>query len=827
MKHFETPMMKQYASIKSQYTDCILLFRLGDFYEMFLEDAEIGSKVLDITLTARNKGKDGAIPMCGVPFHASDAYISKLVKNGHKVAICEQIGTPQESGEIVERDVIRVVTPGTIVDENMLENKSNNYVLSLSIDKKKNLLALAYADISTGDFIIKESQLKPQTIDQNTFLTSKIIDIDPSEILLKDDLYNDSDLLKKLKNSTKTNISKAIESNSNHVENLSYIKDFFKVKSLEVFSIDENDLAIIDAIKQLLEYLMYTQKDKLFHIKKIKNESNSEYMQLDFGTINNLEIFYSNKRRETSTNTFSLIETLDKTYTAMGGRLLKSWISSPLFNLEKIQRRLDIVEHISENHRLREKIQENLKHIADIERLVSKVGTNTANARDLIGLSNSLQLTSNLLEIIIDDKVLNENLYRNLISDIKDVSDLIKNKIRDEPPVSIHVGGMIKENVDQGLDDIKESIKDSKDWISQLELIEKKATGISTLKVGFNSVFGYYIEVSKANSTHVPVHYIRKQTLVNSERYITDDLKFREDIVLNAEEKINKIELEIFQALLIELLNFTSSIQKSARIIGNIDCLQCFAAVSIENNYVKPKIYSAPHFSLILNEARHPVIEKSIGMSEFTPNSTNFNKKEFIHLITGPNMSGKSTYIRQIALIQIMAQAGSFVPASVADISIVDGIFTRIGAGDAIAQGLSTFMVEMIETAKILNNATENSLIILDEVGRGTSTADGLSIAKAITEFIHNKIKAKTLFATHFHELTTLDQKLKSLKNYHIEAISEGSDIKFLHKVEKGGTDKSYGIEVAKLAGIPDEVIDRAKELLNQSSNPQLKLNLF
>ena len=824
MKHFETPMMKQYAFIKKQYADCILFFRLGDFYEMFLEDAEIGSKVLDITLTARNKGKDGAIPMCGVPFHASDAYISKLVKNGYKVAICEQIGTPQESEDLVERDVIRVVTPGTIIDENMLENKSNNYVLTISIDKKKNQLSMAYADISTGDFIIKETSLISNSVDENTYLASRISDINPSEILLNKDLYHNSDLLKKIRNSIKTNISKSIESVSNHSENISYIKNFFKIKSLEVFNINENDASLVEATKQLLEYLMYTQKDKLFHIKKIRNESKSESMQIDFGTINNLEIFYSNRRRESSGNSFSLIDTIDKTYTAMGGRLLKTWITNPLTKLEKIKNRLDIVENIFNNHKVREKIQDNLKHIADIERLISKIGTNTANARDLIGLSNSLILTTKLIDVINEHKVFKEKLVYDENS-IKKTIDLIATTIKSEPPVSIHIGGMIKENVDQTLDDIKESIRESKEWISQLESIEKKETGISTLKVGFTSVFGYYIEVSKANSAHVPSYYIRKQTLVNSERYITDDLKYREDIVLNAEEKINKIELEIFQKLLIELLEFTPSLQDVARIVGQIDCLQSFSTSAIENNYVKPNIFDALHFDTELIEARHPVIEKSIGMSEFTPNSTTFTKKEFVHLITGPNMSGKSTYIRQIALIQIMAQAGSFVPATKANISIVDGIFTRIGAGDAIAQGLSTFMVEMIETAKILNNATKNSLIILDEVGRGTSTTDGLSIAKSVIEFIHNKIKAKTLFATHFHELISLDQKLKSLKNYHIKALSTGSDIKFLHKVEKGGTDKSYGIEVAKLAGIPDEVIARAKELLNQTSNPQLKLS--
>ena len=593
--------------------------------------------------------------------------------------------------------------------------------------------------------------------------------------------------------------------------------NFFKVKTLEVFNLDENNVTQLNAIRKLLEYLLYTQKDKLFHVKKIVNESNSESMKLDYGTINNLEIFYSNKRKESSENTFSLIDTLDKTYTAMGGRLLKSWISTPLFNEKKIQKRLDTVEEIINNHNFRNEIQSNLKHILDIERLVSKIGTSTANARDLIGLSNSLNLTSKLIELLCENKIIDRNKTKSVSENIKNAEKLITNKIKDEPPASIHVGGMIKKNVDQSLDDIKDSIKESKDWISQLESSERRNTGISKLKVGFNSVFGYYIEVSKANTTFVPDHYIRKQTLVNSERYITEDLKYREDIVLNAEEKINKIELEIFQKLLSELLEFVLPIQESAKIVGNIDCLQCFATIAIENNYVKPKIFSALHFDTSLNEARHPVIEKSIGQSEFTPNSTHFNKRAFIHLITGPNMAGKSTYIRQIALIQIMAQSGSFVPATSAEISIVDGIFTRIGSGDAIAQGLSTFMVEMIETAKILNNATNNSFIILDEVGRGTSTTDGLSIAKAVTEFIHNKIKAKTLFATHFHELTTLDQKLKSLKNYHIEAISTGSDIKFLHKVENGGTDKSYGVEVAKLAGIPDEVINRAKELLGKA----------
>lgn len=821
IRTFQTPMMRQYMQIKKDYQDCLLFFRLGDFYELFMEDAEIGSKILDITLTARHKGKDGKVPMCGVPFHAIDTYIGKLVKAGHKVALCEQTSKPTPGVDIVEREVVRVVTPGTLTDENVLDSKSDNFLLTFSASPT--IINLAYADISTGKFFIKIIN-NDDNNDVYKRLEAELNKINPSEVLLNQEQYSDPSFLQRLKSSRSSDfnifphyLAKRISSQDGE----KFLEKFFKVKSLSIFDIDHKNRDLIKTIVFLLDYLQYTQKDNLFHIKKITNASEKTYMQIDVESLRNLEIF-------TSTRTdYCLFSTIDKTKTSLGARELKRWILYPLMDKKEINLRQNCIQAFIKNSSKMNKLKSELESILDIERILSHLGTKNANGRDLLALKESLIHSKKSIDLISEEKVFKEFLpSKTVLKNTDEVVNLIKSSLQDEPPVSIREGGLIKEGVSQKLDDIKNSISDSKTWLAELEAKEKKRTGISTLKVGFNSVFGYYIEVTRANSKLVPQNYVRKQTLVNAERYITEELKYKEEIILNAEEKIAQIEYELFMKLLDDLLKYALDIQEMATSISQIDCFYSLARLAVENKYVKPEIFDSKKYSIELDEARHPVVETSLAPGEFTPNSTKLSHDSFIHLITGPNMAGKSTYIRQVALIQILAQIGSFVPAQKAKISIVDGIYTRIGAGDALAQGLSTFMVEMIEVAKILHTAGKNSLIILDEVGRGTSTIDGLSIARAVTEYIHDKLRAKTLFATHFHELTTLEQRLKALTNYHILVSDETPEIRFLHKVEKGGTDKSYGVEVAKLAGVPDEVINRAREILQKNTTDQLKLDL-
>ncbi len=824
--NFETPMMQQYEKIKEKYPDCLLFFRLGDFYELFLEDAEIGSKVLDITLTARSKGKDGKIPMCGVPFHSIDSYLSKIVKAGYKAAICEQTSKPSKGPEIVEREVVRIITPGTITDEKMLDGKSNNFILTLS--NSNNEVAFAYADISTGDFILNKVAFK-KADELLATITNGVKKIGPSEIILKPDLYDNFSLIKELRNIDQANIYPLREDFKKTETQCDWLKDFFNIKSLSIYGIEETDKVSIEAIYNLLAYLNYTQKDNLFHIKSIKNNTDLNCVRIDPETFKNLEIFESSRTSYANKKANSLFDVIDKTSTPMGARLLKTWLVYPSNNKEIIEERYKSVEGFIANHKLRSESINVLSRILDIERLFARLGTGTVNGRDLYGLSISMRNSAELIKILKETEMA-ESLLPHYVAEIIDSSETIYNnissKLKNDPPFSVREGGLIKDGVNEDLDNIKQSISESQKWIAELESQEREKTGINTLKVGFNSVFGYYIEVSKANANLVPANYVRKQTLVNAERFITQELKAHEDIVLNAKEKIDELEYEIFIALVREVLQDAEKIQELAKVIAKIDCIVSFAENASASNYVKPVLLDSTDYKLNLIEARHPVVEKVLPAGEFTPNSTLLDEKHFIQIITGPNMAGKSTYIRQVAIIQLMAQIGSFVPAQKAEIAIVDGIYTRIGSGDALSQGLSTFMVEMIETAKILNNATKNSLIILDEVGRGTSTIDGFSIARSVLEYIHNKIEAKTLFATHFHELVGLDQRFKKIENYHVKVSEDNGEIKFLHKVEKGGTNKSYGIEVAKLAGIPDEVVNRAKEILQQNTSAQMKLDI-
>jgi len=814
-ENFNTPMMQQYMQIKKEYKGYLLFYRMGDFYELFLKDAEIGSQIMDVALTSRSKGSEGRIPMCGVPFHSIDTYLAKVIKAGYKAAICEQITKPQKKVKLVERKVIRIVTPGTITEENLLDQKSNNYILTFMSEKEAT--GIAYADISTGEFYTK-------ILEQGN-LFDELKKINPAEIVISSQSYNDDLLLRKLSEITK-NISHYDFDNSNYQNVIKGIHQIFNIIRTETFDLDQNkDKQAIVASYNLLTYLKYIQKQNLKNIQKITKIYNANSARLDIESIQNLELFQSTKSFDNKDH--SLFATLDKTHTAMGARLLKDWLYRPLIDKSQINQRLDITETLIKEHKLREELIISLKKINDIPRLLAKLISGTGNARDLQNICVSILSAIETGKLIdANASIANKNYQFKTKTELNEIAYNTLNALTINPPFSIREGNMINHGVDERLDEINNEIKSSKEWITNLEQALRKDTQIANLKVGFNSVFGYYIEVTKSYLDKVPPEYIRKQTLANAERYITQELKEKEEIVLNAQSKINEIEFEVFTNLINELTKYTEQIIDLAQKIGHLDCLICFAINAIENNYIKPIIETNDNYDLTIVEGRHPVVEKTMDVSHFTPNDSNINKNAFLHLITGPNMSGKSTYIRQVAIIQLMAQIGSYVPAKNAHITIVDGIYTRIGSGDALAQGLSTFMVEMIETAKILNNATKNSLVILDEVGRGTSTVDGIAIAQAIVEYIHAKIGCKTLFATHLHELTSLSQRLKKLKNYHIAVLENETEIRFLHKIKEGSTDKSYGIDVAKIAGIPVEVIDRAKAILNKNTTSQLKLNL-
>lgn len=837
LDQFKTPMMMQYARIKSKYPDCLLFFRLGDFYELFLEDAEIGSAVLDITLTARHKGADGKIPMCGIPYHAIDNYLPKIVKAGYKAAICEQLSSETGEDKIVEREVVRIITSGTLLDEKLLNNKSNNFLALLSLNKDQTTANIVYTDLSTGQFLYKSINSKEIFESVKT----ELFKINPAEIILPSKIYENYEVLKIINQIGRVNISRIKNEITNFNEGLNTIYNYFKIKSVGIFDLNEKDESGIIAIANLLNYLFYTQKGNLFHIKEIKNLTNTDSLKLDVDTLRNLEIFESNKTSFRESKSNSLFETIDNTLTPMGARLLRSRLNSPFIDEVEINNRLNSLEKLAKNHKLREGLRDTIKNIKDIERILARIGTKTCNARDIKYLSNniavacyllsasvSLELNKNEANYLLGLTELNNTQALELIESLNKIITKINITLTDEPPVTVREGGMIRDGVNAEVDNIKKGIEDSRLWIADLEGKEKEKTGISTLKVGFNSVFGYYIEISKANSKNVPDNYIRKQTLVNAERYITQELKEKEEIVLSAKDKIDAIEFKIFNELIEEVLLYVVEIQKIAKVVAEFDLISSFAKLAITNNYTKPEIFESEKYNLEIIEGRHPVVEVVVSNQNipFTPNETYLTKNKFFHLITGPNMAGKSTYIRQVAILQIMAQIGCFVPAFEAKLSIVDGIYTRIGSGDALSQGLSTFMVEMIETAKILHNSTKNSLVILDEVGRGTSTIDGLCIARAIAEHIHNEIGCKTLFATHFHELISLEQRLKHLENYNVVVNEKDGEIRFLHKVEKGSTNKSYGIEVAKLAGIPVSVINRAKELLTKTDQKQIKFDL-
>lgn len=816
-----TPMMKQYMEIKSNYEDSILFFRLGDFYEMFFDDALIASRELEITLTQRGVGKDKKTPMCGVPHHAVEPYIAKLVDKGYKVAICEQLESPSEAKGIVKRDVVKVVTPGTITDTNALDEKSNNFLACIYCDEYG--AGISYVDNSTGELYTTEIIGNKQSI--WNFILDEVGKIRPSEIILNDKLMKNKKIIKIIETNFKPYFNKYDDVLIDIKFCTDTIKNHFNDEDLGKNPIHKKKYSILST-GLLLNYLKETQKIALTHINQVIYYDVKNYMELDINTRINLEI---NETIMGKGKKGSLIWLLDKTSTAMGGRLLKSWLEQPLINQETIENRLDIVEIFSRDVILTGEIRDYLKNIYDLERLMGKITYGSCNARDLISLKNSIEELPKIKNLLINSghKPLEKLVMQ--IDTLDDLFELINNSIEDDPPISVKEGGIIKRDFNENLKKLKTIAENGKEWLTNLEIEEKKRTGIKSLKIGYNKLFGYFIEVTKSNLDLVPDEYIRKQTLVNSERYITPKLKDMESTILGSEEKMIDLEYKIFVKIRDQIEKETKRIQKVSKIISKIDALNSLGYVAYTNNYVRPKINKQGAIEII--EGRHPVVEKTLIDDQFVPNDAVLNNKDNKCLIiTGPNMAGKSTYMRQVALITLMAQVGSFVPAKEAYIGLVDRIFTRIGASDNLSQGESTFMVEMNEVANIINNATKDSLIILDEVGRGTSTYDGLSIAWAVVEYIAETIGAKTLFATHYHELTQLENKIPGVKNYTILAEEQEEGIVFLRKIIEGSTNKSYGVEVAKLAGINQRVIMRANEILKEierkdNENQNINLN--
>ena len=801
-----SPMMQHYLDTKKQYSDCVLFYRLGDFYEMFFEDAEIVSRELELTLTGKDCGQEKRAPMSGIPYHAADSYIAKLIEKGYKVAICEQVEDPKQAKGIVKREVIRVVTPGTVIESNLLEEKKNNYIMA--IYKSGLYFGISVCDISTGEF------LSTQIVEHNNFarLLDEISRYSPAEIIVSEMMYNSKTEIEKIKERFDTYISKEPEDSfDGEYELLSGMYNIIDDKDKKIEDLTEKKLAIY-AINALLKYLEDTQKTSLDHINTIKIYNTTRYMALDINARRNLEL--TEKMRDKSKKG-TLLWVLDKTSTSMGGRLLRRWINDPLIDRAEINERLDAVEELKDSIILRGDVIEALKKVYDIERLAGKISYGNANGRDLISLKNSVKQLPDIKKILATTgSELLRNIYEELDT-LDDIYEIIEKSIVDEPPITVKDGGVIKIGYDPEIDKLKLATTEGKKWILDLEAKERELTGIKGLKVGFNKVFGYFIEVTKSNLSMVPDRYVRKQTLANCERYITEDLKNLENQILGAEERVVTLEYNAFCEIRDSIEKQIQRIQKTANLVSILDVISSFAIVAEDMNYVKPEVDDGGIIDI--KEGRHPVIEKMISTSNFVPNDTYLDKNSNrLAIITGPNMAGKSTYMRQVALITLMAQIGSFVPASYAKIGVVDKIFTRVGASDDLSMGQSTFMVEMMEVATILKEATQNSLVILDEIGRGTSTYDGLSIAWAVAEYIADKEKcgAKTLFATHYHELTELEEKIDGVKNYSIAVKEKGEDIIFLRKIVDGGTDESYGVHVARLAGVPQIVTKKANEIL-------------
>jgi len=803
-----TPMMRQYLEVKEKCSDCILFFRLGDFYEMFFEDAKTASKELELVLTGRDCGLEERAPMCGIPYHSANSYISRLVNKGYKIAICEQLEDPSVAKGIVKRDIIKIITPGTYTDESFLEEGKNNYIMSLYIDQGN--MGLCFCDISTGEFQGTDSQLNKSVI------LDEISKFNPSEILIQKHI--DEDILNAIKERFNSSIT--------YMECENYVGQDRTNQFID-FNKDNYTKYLIASANGLLSYIFGTQKTSLSHIDSFKYYSIVDYLSIDINSRMNLEL--TETLRDKSKKG-SLLWVLDKTNTSMGARQLRKWIEQPLINKDRIENRLKAVKELVLNMSLHEDLKEALKNIYDIERIVGKISSKNVNAKELISLKNSVEKIPDIKNVLKEfSSPLLKDMYINL-DELKDIYNLLEKSIVDNPSLTLKEGNLIKEGFNSTVDELKTAKSHGKEWIANLEQQEKEITKIKSLKVGYNKVFGYYIEVTKSNLSLIPEgRYIRKQTLTNAERFITPELKEMEDKILGAQEKLINLEYDIFISIRDSIEKQIDRMKRSASIISNLDCLSSLATVALENDYHEPKITASDKISII--EGRHPVVEKMIPTGSFVSNDTLIDTKDDeMLLITGPNMAGKSTYMRQVALIVIMAQIGSFIPAKEATISICDKIFTRIGASDDLTSGKSTFMVEMWEVSNILKNATSKSLILLDEVGRGTSTFDGLSIAWAVIEYIctNCKLRCKTLFATHYHELTQLEGKIKGVKNYSVSVKEIDDDVVFLRKIIPGGADQSYGIEVAKLAGLPQEVLTRSKEILysiENDKNNQIDIN--
>lgn len=799
-----TPMMKQYMQTKEEYKDCILFYRLGDFYEMFFDDALTASKELEITLTGKNCGLEERAPMCGIPYHAVDSYLNRLVSKGYKVAICEQVEDPKTAKGIVKREVIRVVTPGTNLDTQGLDETKNNYIMCIVYMADQ--YGLSVADVTTGEYLVTE-------LDSQTKLMDELYKFMPSEIVCNEAFYMSGLDLDDLKNRLHMAIYSLEAWYFDDALCRETLQEHFKVASLEGIGLSDYECGMI-ASGALLKYLEETQKNSLSHMSRLTRYATGNYMVLDSATRRNLELVETLREKQ---KRGSLLWVLDKTKTAMGARTLRKYVEQPLIDKESIVKRLDAVAELKDNAICREEIREYLNPVYDLERLVGKITYQSANPRDLIAFQSSLSMLPSVKCILKDmESDLLKEIYEEL-DPLEELCDLVGRAIQEEPPLAMKEGGIIKDGYNEEVDRLRKAKSEGKNWLADLETREREKTGIKNLRIRYNKVFGYYLEVTNSFKDLVPDYYTRKQTLANAERYIIPELKELEDTILGAEDKLCALEYELYCEVRNTIAAELTRIQRTAKAVAKLDVIASLALVAERNNYVRPKINEKGVIDI--RDGRHPVVEKMIPNDMFIANDTYLDdKKQRISIITGPNMAGKSTYMRQAALIVLMAQLGSFVPASSANIGLVDRIFTRVGASDDLASGQSTFMVEMNEVANILRNATSKSLLILDEIGRGTSTFDGLSIAWAVVEYISNSklLGAKTLFATHYHELTELEGKISNVNNYCIAVKEKGDDIVFLRKIVKGGADKSYGIQVAKLAGVPDPVINRAKEIVEE-----------
>ena len=809
-----TPMMQKYLETKEQYKDCILFYRLGDFYEMFFDDAITVSRELELTLTGKSCGQEERAPMCGVPYHAVDGYLTRLVAKGYKVAICDQVEDPKQAKGLVKREVTRIVTPGTILDAQAIDETKNNYIMCIVYIADR--YGVSVADITTGDYFVTE-------LPDGGKLKDEIYRFMPSEIICNEAFYMSGLDLKDLKERFHMAVYSLESWYFDDTACREKLMEHFKVSSLAGLGLSDYDCGVLSA-GALLQYLLETQKNDLSHMTRITPYTTGKYMMLDSSTRRNLELCETLREKQ---KRGSLLWVLDKTKTAMGARMLRKFIEQPLIEKQEILRRLDAVEELKQSAISREEIREYLSPVYDLERLITRITYGTANPRDLTAFAGSLSMLPPIRYLLEEmESSLLKDIYAEL-DPLEDLCTLVQNAIADEPPLAMKEGGIIRDGYNEEIDTLRRAKSEGKDWLAKLEQDEREKTGIKTLRIKYNKVFGYYLEVTNSYKELVPDYYTRKQTLANAERYITPELKELEDTILGAEDKLYALEYELYCTIRDTIAAEVKRIQTTAKAIASLDVFSSLALVAERNNYVRPKINESGKIDI--RDGRHPVVEQMIPNGTFICNDTLLDdKKQRVSIITGPNMAGKSTYMRQAALIVLMAQIGSFVPASGADIGLVDRIFTRVGASDDLASGQSTFMVEMTEVANILRNATSKSLLILDEIGRGTSTFDGLSIAWAVVEYISDSklLGAKTLFATHYHELTELEGKIDNVNNYCIAVKEKGDDIVFLRKIVKGGADKSYGIQVAKLAGVPDLVIDRAKEIVEELVNEDITIRV-